>query len=128
MLLFRHELGNRLLTFLCNLVTNLNLTDMETCYKAVRTALLQSIPIVSHDFRLEPELTIKLAKRQARLFEVPISYSGRDLRGGQEDQLARRVSRRRHRPVCLVRQRQEDVRGRLTYRASAPVARIDVRD
>jgi glycosyltransferase involved in cell wall biosynthesis len=76
-LLFRHELGNRFLTFLCNLVTNLNVTDMETCYKAVRTDLLKSIPLVSNDFRIEPELTIKLAKRQARLFEVPISYSGR---------------------------------------------------
>ena len=83
-LLFRHELGNRLLTFLTNLVTNLNLTDMETCYKAVRTPLLQSIPIVSDDFRLEPELTIKLAKRQARLFEIPISYSGRTYQEGKK--------------------------------------------
>jgi glycosyltransferase involved in cell wall biosynthesis len=83
-LMFRHELGNRLLTFLCNLVTNLNLTDMETCYKAVRTPLLRSLPIVSNDFRLEPELTIKLAKRQARLFEVPISYSGRTYQEGKK--------------------------------------------
>ena len=83
-LFFRHELGNRLLTFLTNLCTNLNLTDMETCYKAVRTDLLKSIPIVSNDFRLEPELTIKLAKRQARLFEVPISYSGRTYQEGKK--------------------------------------------
>ncbi len=83
-LLFRHELGNRLLTFLTNLVTNLNLTDMETCYKAVRTELLKSIPLVSDDFRLEPELTIKLAKREARLFEVPISYSGRTYEEGKK--------------------------------------------
>ncbi|HET8723835.1 MAG TPA: glycosyltransferase [Anaeromyxobacteraceae bacterium] len=83
-LLFRHELGNRLLTFLTNLVTNLNLTDMETCYKAVRTDLLRSIPIVSNDFRLEPELTIKLAKREARIFEVPISYSGRTYQEGKK--------------------------------------------
>ena len=83
-LLFRHELGNRLLTFLTNLVTNLNITDMETCYKAVRTSLLKSIPIVSNDFRLEPELTIKLAKRQARLFEIPISYSGRTYQEGKK--------------------------------------------
>jgi len=69
----RHQIGNKLLTFLCNVVTNLNLTDMETCYKAVRTALLQSIPIASNDFKLEPELTIKLGKRGARIFEVPIS-------------------------------------------------------
>ena len=83
-LLFRHEIGNRLLTFLTNLVTNLNLTDMETCYKAVRTDLLRSIPIVSNDFRLEPELTIKLAKREARIFEVPISYSGRTYQEGKK--------------------------------------------
>jgi len=83
-LFFRHELGNRLLTFLTNLATNLNLTDMETCYKAVRTDLLKSIPIVSNDFRLEPELTIKLAKREARIFEVPISYSGRTYQEGKK--------------------------------------------
>jgi glycosyltransferase involved in cell wall biosynthesis/phospholipid N-methyltransferase len=83
-LLYRHELGNRLLTFLTNLATNVNLTDMETCYKAVRTDLLRSIPIVSNDFRLEPELTIKLAKREARIFEVPISYSGRTYQEGKK--------------------------------------------
>ena len=83
-LFFRHELGNRLLTFLTNLVTNLNVTDMETCYKAVRTGLLRSIPLVSNDFRLEPELTIKLAKREARLFEIPIRYSGRTYQEGKK--------------------------------------------
>lgn len=83
-LFYRHELGNRLLTFLTNMVTDLNLTDMETCYKAVRTDLLKSIPIVSNDFRLEPELAIKLAKRGARLFEVPIKYSGRTYQEGKK--------------------------------------------
>jgi glycosyltransferase involved in cell wall biosynthesis len=83
-LLFRHQLGNKLLTFVANLITNINLTDMETCYKAVRTALFRSIPIVSNDFRLEPELTIKLAKREARIFEVPISYSGRTYQEGKK--------------------------------------------
>jgi glycosyltransferase involved in cell wall biosynthesis len=83
-LLFRHELGNRLLTFVTNAITNVNLTDMETCYKAVRTSLLKSIPLVSNDFRLEPELTIKLAKREARIFEVPISYSGRTYQEGKK--------------------------------------------
>ncbi|BDG09655.1 glycosyltransferase [Anaeromyxobacter paludicola] len=81
---YRHQLGNKLLTFLTNLATDLNLTDMETCYKAVRTALLKSIPLVSNDFRLEPELSIKLAKRGARLFEVPISYSGRTYQEGKK--------------------------------------------
>jgi hypothetical protein len=83
-LFFHHELGNRLLTFLTNLVTNLNLSDMETCYKAVRTELLKSIPLVSNDFRLEPELAIKLARREARIFEVPISYSGRTYDEGKK--------------------------------------------
>ena len=83
-LLFRHEVGNRFLTFLTNVITNLNLTDMETCYKAVRTDLLRSIPLVSNDFRIEPELTIKLAKREARIFEVPISYSGRTYQEGKK--------------------------------------------
>lgn len=81
---FRHELGNRFLTFLCNWFSNLNLTDMETCYKAVRTPLLKSIPLVSDDFRLEPELTLKLAKRRARVYEVPINYSGRSYAEGKK--------------------------------------------
>jgi glycosyltransferase involved in cell wall biosynthesis len=83
-LLFRHELGNRLLTLITNFATNANFTDMETGYKAVRTSLLKSIPIVSNDFRLEPELAIKLAKREARIFEVPISYAGRTYREGKK--------------------------------------------
>lgn len=83
-LMYRHELGNRFLTFLSNLISNLNLTDMETCYKAVRTSLLKSIPIRSNDFRLEPELTIKLAKRNAKIFEVPINYCGRTYLEGKK--------------------------------------------
>jgi 2-polyprenyl-3-methyl-5-hydroxy-6-metoxy-1,4-benzoquinol methylase len=83
-LMFRHELGNRFLTFLSNLISNLNLTDMETCYKAVRTQLLKSIPLRSSDFRIEPELTIKLAKRHARVFEIPINYSGRTYQEGKK--------------------------------------------
>jgi glycosyltransferase involved in cell wall biosynthesis/SAM-dependent methyltransferase len=83
-LLFRHELGNRFLTFLCNLITNLNLTDVWTGYKAIRTKLLKSVPIVANDFRLEPEITIKLAKREARIFEVPISYFGRSYEEGKK--------------------------------------------
>jgi glycosyltransferase involved in cell wall biosynthesis/phospholipid N-methyltransferase len=83
-LMYRHQLGNKFLTVLGNLVSNLNLTDMETCYKAVRTSLLKSIPLFSNDFRMEPELTIKLAKRKARLFEIPISYSGRTYDEGKK--------------------------------------------
>lgn len=83
-LLFRHTLGNRLLTFLCDLVCDLNLTDMETCYKMVRTDLLKSIPLESSNFGIEPELTIKLAKRCARIFEIPISYVGRTYQEGKK--------------------------------------------
>jgi glycosyltransferase involved in cell wall biosynthesis len=83
-LFFRHSLGNTFLTFLCDLVCDLNLSDMETCYKMVRTDLLRSIPLESRDFRIEPELTIKLAKRGAQLFEVPISYSGRTYQEGKK--------------------------------------------
>jgi glycosyltransferase involved in cell wall biosynthesis len=81
---YRHTLGNRLITFLADLLSDLNLTDVETCYKAVRTGLLQSIPIRSNDFRLEIELTFKLAKRGARIFEVPISYAGRSYGEGKK--------------------------------------------
>ena len=83
-LLFRHQLGNKFLTFLCNLITNLNLTDVWTGYKAVRTDLLKSIPINASDFRVEPEITIKLAKREARIFEVPVSYFGRSYHEGKK--------------------------------------------
>ncbi len=83
-LLFKHSIGNHLLTFLCDLASDLNLTDIETCYKMVRTDLLKSIPLVSRDFRIEPELTIKLAKRGAHIFEVPISYSGRTYQEGKK--------------------------------------------
>ncbi len=83
-LFFRHALGNTLLTFLCDLVSDLNLTDMETCYKMVRSDLLKSIPLESARFGIEPELTIKLAKRGARIFEVPIRYSGRTYREGKK--------------------------------------------
>ena len=81
-LYFRHTLGNRMLTFLSNLFTDLNLTDMETCYKMFRGPLLKSIPIRSRDFAIEPELTAKIAKRECRVFEVQISYLGRTYREG----------------------------------------------
>ena len=83
-LFFRHSVGNKLLTFLCDLVCDLNLTDMETCYKMVRADLLKSIPLESSTFDIEPELAIKLAKRGARIFEVPISYSGRTYYEGKK--------------------------------------------
>jgi glycosyltransferase involved in cell wall biosynthesis/phospholipid N-methyltransferase len=83
-LFFRHAMGNKLLTFLCDLVCDLNLTDMETCYKMVRADLLKSIPLESSTFDVEPELAIKLAKRGSRIFEVSISYSGRTYKEGKK--------------------------------------------
>jgi len=74
---FRHSRINRWLTWLSNLLTDLDLTDMETCYKVFRTELLKSIPLRSNDFALEPEITAKIAKRGFRIFEVPVSYLGR---------------------------------------------------
>jgi glycosyltransferase involved in cell wall biosynthesis len=81
---FRHTLGNQLLTKFSNWLTDLNLTDMETCYKVFRAPLLKSIPIRSNDFAMEPEITAKVAKRECRIFEVPISYLGRTYREGKK--------------------------------------------
>jgi SAM-dependent methyltransferase len=73
-----------MLTGLCNLVADLNLTDMETCYKAFRTSLVRSIPLRSSRFGIEPELTIKLAKRRVRIYETPIGYHGRTYEEGKK--------------------------------------------
>jgi SAM-dependent methyltransferase len=83
-LYFWHRLGNNFLTLLSNMFTDLDLTDMETCYKAVKTPILKSIPIRSNDFGIEPELTAKLAKRGCRIYEVPISYRGRSYEEGKK--------------------------------------------
>ena len=76
-LFFWHHLANKFLTLASNVATNLNLSDMETGYKAFRADLIKSIPIRSNRFGVEPELTAKLAKLRARIYEVPISYAGR---------------------------------------------------
>jgi glycosyltransferase involved in cell wall biosynthesis len=83
-LYFRHNLANRFLTFMSNLFTDLNLTDMETCYKAFRLQVAKTIPIRSKRFGIEPELTAKFAKRKLRIFEVPISYYGRTYAEGKK--------------------------------------------
>jgi SAM-dependent methyltransferase len=75
---------NRSLTQLSNWLTDLDLTDLETCYKATRTALLQSIPLRSNDFRIEVELAFKLGKRRARIFEAPIRYNPRTYQEGKK--------------------------------------------
>src|SRR4030095_2982632 len=73
-LMYRHTMLNKFLTMLGNWFTDLTLTDLETCYKAVNATLLKSIPFRSDDFRFEVEITFKLAKRGARIFEAPIRY------------------------------------------------------
>ena len=74
---FWHRMGNGFLTLMSNMLTDLNLTDMETCYKAFRTEIIQSIPIREKRFGFEPEITAKVAKRRCRIYEVGISYYGR---------------------------------------------------
>ena len=81
---FWHSMINKALTLLSNMFCNLNLTDMETCYKAFRTDLLKSIPIRSNRFGFEPEITMKSAKRKLRIYEVPISYHGRTYEEGKK--------------------------------------------
>ena len=83
-LYFWHSLGNRLLTLLSNMFTDLNLTDMETCYKAFRREVIQAIDIQEDRFGFEPEVTAKLAHRRLRIFEVGISYSGRTYADGKK--------------------------------------------
>lgn len=83
-LYFWHSLGNALLTFLSNAITNLNLTDMETCYKVFRRDVIQSIPLEEDRFGFEPEVTVKIAKRHLRVYEVGISYSGRTYEEGKK--------------------------------------------
>jgi glycosyltransferase involved in cell wall biosynthesis len=81
---FWHSMINKGLTLLSNMFCNLNLTDMETCYKVFRTDLLKSIPIRSNRFGFEPEITMKCAKRKLRIYEVPISYHGRTYEEGKK--------------------------------------------
>jgi glycosyltransferase involved in cell wall biosynthesis len=83
-LYFWHRLGNGLLTLVSNMLTDLNLTDMETCYKMIRRDLLQSLPLRTDRFGIEPELTARLAQAGARIFEVPVSYSGRTYAEGKK--------------------------------------------
>jgi hypothetical protein len=81
---FWHRVGNGFLTLLSNMFTDLNLTDMETCYKAFRTEIIQAIPIREKRFGFEPEITAKLARRRCRIFEVGISYYGRTYDEGKK--------------------------------------------
>src|ERR1700719_197976 len=83
-LYFWHMVGNRFLTLLSNMLTNLNLTDLETCYKAFRAPLLKNLELVENRFGFEPEITAKLAKTRCRIYEVGISYSGRTYAEGKK--------------------------------------------
>lgn len=83
-LYFWHSVGNKFLTLLSNMFTNLNLTDMETCYKAFRCDILKTIPIRSERFGFEPEITAKIAAKKCRIYEVGISYRGRTYAEGKK--------------------------------------------
>lgn len=83
-LYFWHSVGNRLLTLFSNALTDLNLTDMETCYKVFRRDVIQSIPLEEDRFGFEPEVTVKIAKRRLRVYEVGISYFGRTYEEGKK--------------------------------------------
>ncbi len=83
-MLFGHYLANKFITFLTNLFANLNLTDIETCYKVFRREVIQSIPLLEKDFGFEPEVTIKLGRKNLRFYEVGISYYGRTIAEGKK--------------------------------------------
>ncbi|MDZ7779146.1 MAG: glycosyltransferase family 2 protein [Gemmatimonadota bacterium] len=83
-LLFWHSIGNRVLTLLSNMLTDVNLTDMETCYKMIRRELLETLPLSANRFGIEPELTARLAQAEARIYELPISYHGRSYEEGKK--------------------------------------------
>jgi len=83
-LYFWHSVGNRALTLLSNCLTNINLSDMETCYKVFRREVIQSIPIEEDRFGFEPEITVKVARRHLRIYEVGISYWGRTYEEGKK--------------------------------------------
>jgi glycosyltransferase involved in cell wall biosynthesis len=83
-LYFWHSVGNWLLTLVSNCFTNINLSDMETCYKVFRREVIQAIPIEEDRFGFEPEITVKVARRRLRIYEVGISYSGRTYEEGKK--------------------------------------------
>ncbi len=84
---FWHYLANKILTFLCNVMTNLNMTDMETGYKLFKNNVVKNINIKEKSFGFEPEITVKLAKRKVAFYEVPISYKGRSYEEGKKIRL-----------------------------------------
>jgi glycosyltransferase involved in cell wall biosynthesis len=83
-LFFWHYVGNKLLTLISNMLTNLNLSDMETCYKVFRSEVIKNLTFSSDGFDIEAEITVKIAKAGYRVYETPISYSGRDYSEGKK--------------------------------------------
>jgi glycosyltransferase involved in cell wall biosynthesis len=83
-LYFWHSVGNKILTLVSNAITNMNMSDMETCYKMFRREIIQSIPIEEDRFGFEPEITVKIARRRLRVYEVGISYWGRTYEEGKK--------------------------------------------
>ncbi|MBI5750174.1 MAG: glycosyltransferase family 2 protein [Nitrospinae bacterium] len=83
-LFFWHYVGNKMLTLFSNMLTNLNLTDMETCYKVFRSEIIKQIPLKEKRFGFEPEVTMKIAKRKCRIYEIGISYYGRGYTEGKK--------------------------------------------
>ena len=81
---FWHYLANKILTFICNIFTNLNMSDMETGYKSFKKEAIKSITLYEKSFGIEPEITIKLAKKKFKFYEVPISYAGRSYEDGKK--------------------------------------------
>ena len=84
---FWHYIANKILTFICNIFTNLNLSDMESGYKVFKKSVIKSIHLKEKSFGIEPEITIKLAKKKFKFFEVPISYNGRNYDEGKKIKL-----------------------------------------
>jgi glycosyltransferase involved in cell wall biosynthesis len=83
-LFFWHYVGNKLITLISNMLTNLNLSDMETCYKVFRSEVIKNLAFTSNGFAIEAELTVKIARAGYRIYETPISYSGRDYSEGKK--------------------------------------------
>lgn len=115
-LYFWHSVGNSLLTLLSNCLTNINLSDMETCYKVFRRDVIQSIPIEENRFGFEPEITVKVARRNLRIYEVGISYCGRTYEEGKKIGWKDGVRAL----YCLLKYSLKEPRARAALQAAAP--------
>jgi glycosyltransferase involved in cell wall biosynthesis len=115
-LYFWHSVGNWILTLVSNCLTNVNLSDMETCYKAFRREVIQSIPLEEDRFGFEPEITVKVARRKLRIYEVGISYSGRTYEEGKKIGWKDGVRAL----YCLVKYSLKEPRAKAAVVSSAP--------